>query len=113
MDHFARLGLPPSLELDSPSLDKAYFALQRQWHPDRFVGKPAEERARVQQEIAQAYERRSLIITSNQPFGQWETLFQDKAMTVAAIDRLVHHAVILEMTGESHRRRQATATAKR
>ena len=63
--------------------------------------------------IAQAYERRSLIITSNQPFGQWETLFQDKAMTVAAIDRLVHHAVILEMTGESHRRRQATATAKR
>jgi DNA replication protein DnaC len=57
--------------------------------------------------IAQAYERRSLIITSNQPFGQWEALFQDKAMTVAAIDRLVHHAVIIEIAGESHRRRQA------
>lgn len=52
MDHFARLGLPPSLELDSPSLDKAYFALQRQWHPDRFVGKPAEERARASSEAA-------------------------------------------------------------
>jgi DNA replication protein DnaC len=63
--------------------------------------------------IAQAYERRSLIITSNQPFGSWEALFQDKAMTVAAIDRLVHHAVIIEMTGESHRRRQATINAKR
>ncbi len=63
--------------------------------------------------IAQAYERRSLIITSNQPFGQWEALFQDKAMTVAAIDRLVHHATIIEMTGESHRRRQATTAAKR
>ena len=52
MDHFVRLGLPPSLELDSPSLDKAYFALQRQWHPDRFVGKPAEERARASSEAA-------------------------------------------------------------
>ena len=52
MDHFARLGLPPSLELDSPSLDKAYFALQRQWHPDRFVAKPAEERARASSEAA-------------------------------------------------------------
>ncbi len=63
--------------------------------------------------IAQAYERRSLIITSNQPFGQWEALFQDKAMTVAAIDRLVHHAAIIEMTGESHRRRQAKQANKR
>jgi DNA replication protein DnaC len=53
----------------------------------------------------------SLIIT-NQPFGSWEALFQDKALTVAAIGRLVHHAVIIEMTGESHRRRQATVSAK-
>lgn len=59
--------------------------------------------------IAQAYERKSLIITSNQPFGQWEALFQDKAMTIATIDRLVHHSAIIEMTGESHRRRQAMA----
>lgn len=63
--------------------------------------------------IAQAYERRSLIITSNQPFGQWEALFQDKAMTVASIDRLVHHAVIIEMTGESHRRRHAAQAKTR
>lgn len=63
--------------------------------------------------IAQAYERRSIILTSNLPFGQWEALFQDKAMTVAAIDRLVHHAIIIEMTGESHRRRQAATNAKR
>lgn len=57
--------------------------------------------------ICERYERRSIILTSNQPFGQWETLFQDKAMTVAAIDRLVHHAEIIEITGESHRRREA------
>jgi molecular chaperone HscB len=41
MDHFARLGLPAALDLEPASLDRAYFALQRQWHPDRFVAKPA------------------------------------------------------------------------
>ena len=52
MDHFARLGLPAALEIDAGALDKAYFAGQRQWHPDRFVGKPAEERARASVEAA-------------------------------------------------------------
>ena len=37
MDHFARLGLPAALDLDVGTLDKAYFAQQRLWHPDRFV----------------------------------------------------------------------------
>ena len=52
MDHFARLGLPAALELEPAALDKAYFALQRQWHPDRFVAKPSEERARASTEAA-------------------------------------------------------------
>ena len=52
MDHFARLGLPAALDLEPASLDKAYFALQRRWHPDRFVAKPAEERARASTEAA-------------------------------------------------------------
>jgi molecular chaperone HscB len=52
MDHFARLGLPAALELEPASLDRAYFALQRQWHPDRFVAKPAAERARASSEAA-------------------------------------------------------------
>ncbi|MDP1748249.1 MAG: Fe-S protein assembly co-chaperone HscB [Reyranella sp.] len=52
MDHFARLGLPAALELDGAALDRAYFAAQRQWHPDRFVGRPAEERARASTEAA-------------------------------------------------------------
>ena len=52
MDHFARLGLPAALDLDAGALDKAYFAGQRQWHPDRFVAKPAEERARASTEAA-------------------------------------------------------------
>jgi molecular chaperone HscB len=52
MDHFARLGLPAALDLEPGRLDKAYFALQRQWHPDRFVAKPPEERARASTEAA-------------------------------------------------------------
>jgi molecular chaperone HscB len=52
MDHFARLGLPAALELEPVALDRAYFALQRQWHPDRFVAKPAEERAKASTEAA-------------------------------------------------------------
>ena len=63
--------------------------------------------------ISERYERRSIIVTSNQPFGQWETLFQDKAMTIAAIDRLVHHSTIIEIAGESHRRREAMTRTNR
>jgi DNA replication protein DnaC len=57
--------------------------------------------------IAERYERRSLIVTCNQPFGEWDKIFPDPAMTVAAIDRLVHHATILEFNTESYRRRAA------
>ena len=60
--------------------------------------------------IAERYERRSLITTCNQPFGEWNQIFPDPAMTVAAIDRLVHHATILELNTESYRRRSALTT---
>ena len=53
------------------------------------------------------YERRSMLITANQPFGEWNKVFPDPAMTLAAIDRLVHHATIIEMNVESYRRRTA------
>lgn len=52
MDHFARLGLPAALDLEPASLDRAYFALQRQWHPDRFAARPPDERARASVEAA-------------------------------------------------------------
>ena len=48
-----------------------------------------------------------MLITANQPFGEWGRLFPDQAMTLAAIDRLVHHSTILEMNVESYRRREA------
>jgi DNA replication protein DnaC len=57
--------------------------------------------------IARRYEGRSLAIAANLPFSAWEKLFPDKAMAVAAIDRLVHHATILEMNVDSYRRHAA------
>ena len=57
--------------------------------------------------IAERYERKSLAITANAPFSAWDEVFPDKAMTVAAVDRLVHHATILEMNVDSYRRRAA------
>ena len=52
-------------------------------------------------------ERRSILITANQPFGEWGKVFPDPAMTLAAVDRLVHHATIFEINVESYRRRAA------
>lgn len=52
MDHFARLGLPAALDLEPATLDRVYFAAQRQWHPDRFVARPPEERAKASSEAA-------------------------------------------------------------
>ena len=48
-------------------------------------------------------------MTSNQPFAQWDRLFEDQAMTIAAVDRLVHHSSLFALEGESYRRRQALA----
>jgi DNA replication protein DnaC len=72
-----------------------------------YVTKDQAETSVLFELIASRYERRSLIITANQPFGEWDKVSPQPAMTVAAIDRLVHHATIFEMNVESHRRRTA------
>ena len=59
--------------------------------------------------LAERYERRSVIITSNLVFSEWDRIFKDPMTTAAAIDRIVHHCVILEMTGPSIRVDQAQA----
>jgi DNA replication protein DnaC len=53
--------------------------------------------------LAERYERRTVIITSNVVFSEWDRIFKDPMTTAAVIDRLVHHSVILEMTGTSVR----------
>jgi DNA replication protein DnaC len=72
-----------------------------------YVSKDQAETSVLFELIAARYERRSMLITANQPFGEWGRVFPDQAMTLAAIDRLVHHATILEMNVESYRRKTA------
>jgi DNA replication protein DnaC len=57
--------------------------------------------------LAERYERGSVLMTSNLPFSKWEQIFKDPMTTAAAIDRLVHHAVILELNIPSYRVEQA------
>lgn len=57
--------------------------------------------------IAHRYESKSMIITANHPFSDWDQIFTDTMVTVAAIDRLVHHAIIIEIQAESFRKKQA------
>ena len=53
--------------------------------------------------LAERYERRSVLITSNLVFSEWERIFKNPMTTAAAIDRLVHHSVILEFAVDSYR----------
>ena len=63
--------------------------------------------------IAERYERRSLLITANQPFSGWDQIFPNPGMTVAAIDRLVHHSTIFELNNvESYRGKAAARQHK-
>src|SRR5450759_5024728 len=77
-----------------------------------YVTKDQAETSVLFELISARYERRSILITANQPFGEWGKIFQDPAMTLAAVDRLVHHATIFEMNVESYRRRAALARQK-
>lgn len=62
--------------------------------------------------LAERYERKSVLITSNLVFSEWDRIFKDPMTTAAAIDRLIHHAVIVEMTGSSVRAEAAEGALK-
>ena len=62
--------------------------------------------------LAERYERRSVLISSNLVFSKWDQIFKDPMTTMAAIDRLVHHAMILEFNGESVRAQKAQGREK-
>lgn len=77
-----------------------------------YVKKSSAETQVLFELIAHRYETGSLIITSNQPFSAWDQIFDDTMMTVAAIDRLVHHATIIEVGGESFRKQASLKRSK-
>ena len=72
-----------------------------------YVSKDQAETSVLFELISARYERRSTLITANRPFGDWGKVFPDPAMTLAAVDRLVHHATIFEINVDSYRRRAA------
>lgn len=63
--------------------------------------------------LAERYERGSIMITSNLPFSKWENIFKDTMVTAAAIDRLVHHCVVLELNIPSYRMETAKKSKKK
>jgi DNA replication protein DnaC len=90
-------------------------------HLDRFDAVILDDIGYVQQDrdemevlftfLAQRYERKSVVITSNLVFSEWDRIFKDPMTTAAAIDRLVHHATIIEMVGPSVRAEEAAKRA--
>jgi len=64
------------------------------------------------QVFADRYERGSILITSNLPFGEWGSVFQGERMTAALLDRLTHRCQIFEMNGESYRFRESAKAAR-
>jgi len=95
-----------SLEAAIAKLDKYHLLICDDF---AYVTRDQAETSVLFELISARYERRSMLITANQPFGEWNRVFQNPAMTLAAVDRLVHHATIFEMNVESYRRRTAQA----
>jgi DNA replication protein DnaC len=110
---FSAIALVQSLQLAKRDLDlMAAMTRLDKYHvividDIGFVKKTDAETQVLFEFIAHRYESGSLIITSNQPFSQWNNIFPDTMMTVAAIDRIIHHASIIEIEGESYRKKQS------
>lgn len=76
-----------------------------------YVKKDEHETSVLFELICHRYETGSIIITANQPFSQWDSIFPDNMMAVAAIDRLVHHATVINIGGESYRVKNKNITS--
>lgn len=63
--------------------------------------------------VTKVYEKRSLIVTTNLPFGRWNEVFLDATAAAAVIDRIVHHSVILKTEGESYRLGEAKGSGRK
>lgn len=77
-----------------------------------YVKKDEHETSVLFELIAHRYESESIIITANQPFSEWDSIFPDNMMAVAAIDRLIHHSTIINIKEASYRKNQADKKIK-
>lgn len=108
-DHRSRpkaTGYAPGLQLES-AIDKLKKYDLHILDDLAYVTKDQAETSVLFELISARYEHRSILITSNQPFGECNRVSPDAAMTLAAGDRLEHHATIFEMNVEIYRRRTA------
>ncbi len=78
-----------------------------------YVKKDENETSVLFELICHRYETGSMIITANQPFSEWDSIFPDNMMAVASIDRLVHHATIINIDGESYRTKGKMKNSKK
>ena len=99
-----------TLEAAIAKLDKYHLLILDDF---AYVTKDQAETSALFELINARYEQRSLLLTANQPFGKWDTIFPDPIMTVAAVDRLVHRAAIFELNAASYRRRSAIEHQRR
>lgn len=74
-----------------------------------YVKKDQQETNILFELICERYERKSLLITCNQPFSEWETIFSDARTATAATDRIIHEALLIQINGDSYRRTAALA----
>jgi len=120
--HSARLITAADLILDLTSQDSAR-ALQRRLRTylrpsliaiDEigYLAYDAHAADLLFQVVSRRYEQKSLVVTTNLPFKQWDTVFPNAACAVALIDRLTHHAEIITIAGESYRKREAEQSQK-
>ena len=99
------LGLPATLE----KLNKYDCLICDDWG---YVKKDQSETSVLFELISERYESKSMIITCNQPFAEWDKIFTDTTMACAAVDRLIHHAHIFELNVESYRKSTALTRMK-
>ncbi len=97
------VNVPPSCFMPQPKVGSAVIRLTRHSEPPVTV----KSEKLLFQVISDCYERKSLIITSNLEFSQWNTVFGDNRLTAALVDRLIHHSHIVIFSGESYRLTQS------
>jgi len=106
-DHFTRLGLSPSFDIDDDKLEKQYLGFQRVLHPDRFAGKPAKERAMAE---AQAVALNEAYATLDDPLKRATYLLRLKGvLSEAAADKTVNDPALLM---EAMEKREALSEAE-
>ncbi len=99
------LELPAALD----KLDKYDCLICTRWG---YVEKDRDESSVLFELVSKRYENKSMLITCNRDFSEWDKIFIDKAMSVAVVDRLIHHAHIIELNVESYRKREALSRVK-